>query len=105
MNKVTFWYLDQYSCVTIQRNPKWFASVFDEINQYWNDVIFYREQYKTNPDVFKNLAAKKEMDKNVLKASKSASKPAPKSASKKTASKIPINDSDECVINEDIDFG
>jgi putative phage-type endonuclease len=33
-----YWYLDEYSCVVIQRNRKWFSSALPEIEAIWNTI-------------------------------------------------------------------
>ena len=33
-----YWYLDEYSCVVIQRNRKWFSSALPEIESIWNTI-------------------------------------------------------------------
>jgi hypothetical protein len=33
-----YWYLDEYSCVVIQRNRKWFSSALPEIEAIWTTI-------------------------------------------------------------------
>ena len=35
---ITYWYLDELSCVVVKRNKEWFKSSKDIIEKYW-DVI------------------------------------------------------------------
>ena len=40
---ITYWYLDEYSCVTVERNMPWFDSVIDKIEAAWTDVLNDRQ--------------------------------------------------------------
>lgn len=35
---VDYWYLDEFSCVVIERNRKWFSNVVEEITKLWDIV-------------------------------------------------------------------
>ena len=34
-----YWYLDEYSCVLVDRNKEWFRYNIDEIKNIWNKII------------------------------------------------------------------
>ncbi len=34
-----YWYLDEMSCILIQRNRAWFASVINKIHDIWNTIV------------------------------------------------------------------
>ena len=34
-----YWYLDEFSCVLIQRNQQWFAGAIKEIENLWNIIL------------------------------------------------------------------
>ena len=38
-----YWYLDQFSCVLIERNRKWFQAVVPKIEDTWNTILIERE--------------------------------------------------------------
>jgi len=38
-----YWYLEDYSCVLVPRNKKWFKAVYPDFKQLWNTVIKERE--------------------------------------------------------------
>lgn len=40
---VSYWYLDRYSCINVQRDFKWFQENLDKIFQFWSEVEKYRE--------------------------------------------------------------
>ena len=48
-----YWYLDEFSCVLIQRNREWFQAVVPEIEEVWNTIA------KERVDGFEHRAAKK----------------------------------------------
>jgi len=37
-----FWYLEDYSCITVQRNRQWFAAGVDQIRETWNTILAER---------------------------------------------------------------
>jgi putative phage-type endonuclease len=62
---VTYWILEEQSCVTIHRNRSWFETVRPKIEAFWNDVEHHRELFKTDENLFvkdqnqkKNAASK-----------------------------------------------
>ena len=40
--EVNYWYLDEYSCVLIQRNRLWFSYAINKIEKLWNTIIHER---------------------------------------------------------------
>ena len=66
-----YWYLDEYSCVIVERNIPWFESVLPIIEEAWNIVISERKMgYKHREPVSRNSKDKghsiiitKKMDK------------------------------------------
>ncbi len=36
------WYLDCVSCIPIYRNSEWFFSILPQLEEFWNDVLKYR---------------------------------------------------------------
>lgn len=38
-----YYYLDEYSCVIVQRNRKWFSHCIDDITDTWNTILKERE--------------------------------------------------------------
>ena len=38
-----YWYLEDYSCVLVPRNKKWFKAVYPEFKKLWNTVLKERE--------------------------------------------------------------
>ncbi len=38
-----YWYLDELSCVLVERNRQWFKSAVPEIENTWNTIINERE--------------------------------------------------------------
>ena len=38
-----YWYLEDYSCVLVPRNKKWFNSILPQLKTLWNIVLSERE--------------------------------------------------------------
>ena len=34
-----YWYLEDYSCVLVPRNKKWFNAVYPEFKKLWNIIL------------------------------------------------------------------
>lgn len=56
-----YWYLDEYSCVTIPRNKIWFENSIKQIEEFWNTIQYEKENgyehraaKKRSPDVIVN---------------------------------------------------
>jgi putative phage-type endonuclease len=41
--KVSYWYLEKFNCVNVKREPYWFYSHKPEIQKFWDEVLYYRE--------------------------------------------------------------
>jgi putative phage-type endonuclease len=52
-----YWYLDQFSCVLVERNRKWFQAVVPKIEETWNTILIERESG------YEHRAAKKKVVK------------------------------------------
>lgn len=39
---IIYWYLDEFSCVIIERNKKWYQSVFPKIKEVWDTILLER---------------------------------------------------------------
>jgi hypothetical protein len=55
-----YWYLNEFSCVLIERNRKWFATAVSKIREVWNIILFER----TNG--YEHRAAKKRIPKIII---------------------------------------
>lgn len=42
-DKVLYWKLDEYTCVTVKRDREWFALKLPIIKKTWEDILYYRE--------------------------------------------------------------
>ena len=45
-NKMVYWRLDVYSCVTIKRSREWFTSVKNRFKSCWNEILEFRNDPK-----------------------------------------------------------
>ena len=63
----SYWYLERVSCVPIYRNQEWFQKAKVELEVFWNEVLYYREQglEKLKADI-----NEKKQLKNQMKAQK-----------------------------------
>lgn len=41
--KVSYWYLEKFNCVNVKRDPYWFYSHKPEIQKFWDEVLYHRE--------------------------------------------------------------
>jgi hypothetical protein len=55
-----YWYLNEFSCVLIERNRKWFAAAVSQIQDVWNTILLERE------NGYEHRAAKKRIPKIVI---------------------------------------
>ena len=56
--KPLFWYMDEFSCVLIKRNPLWFQSALPKITDTWNIIL------KERVDGYHHRAPKKKISAN-----------------------------------------
>jgi hypothetical protein len=56
--KPLFWYMDEFSCVLIKRNPLWFQSALPKITEIWNTIL------KERVDGYQHRAPKKKISAN-----------------------------------------
>lgn len=56
--KTIYWKLEQYSCVLVPRNKYWFAAVFPQIKECWNNIL------KERVDGYEHRKPKKKSKKN-----------------------------------------
>lgn len=57
--EIKYWYLDEYSCVTVKRNRKWFEAALPNIRKAWETIetervngYEHRAAKKRKPDIF-----------------------------------------------------
>ena len=55
-----YWYLDEYSCVLVRRNKKWFETALPNINEIWNIIT------KERVEGYEHRAPKKRIKTEVL---------------------------------------
>ena len=55
-----YWYLDEYSCVLIERNTKWFETAVKKIKEVWDIVLNERV------DGYQHRAPKKRVPKQIV---------------------------------------
>lgn len=41
---IIYWYLDEFSCVIIERNRRWYEAVFPKIKEVWDTILVEREE-------------------------------------------------------------
>ena len=56
-----YWYLDEYSCVLVERNKLWFQAAIPKIKDTWDIIV------KERKDGYEHRAAKKKVLKQELK--------------------------------------
>jgi hypothetical protein len=61
--KVIYWYLDEYSCVLVKRNRKWFAAAVPKIQEAWNTIE------KERVSGYEHRATKKKRNEIVVETS------------------------------------
>lgn len=57
---ICYWYLTEYSCVEVKRNKEWFDNNIHIIKDFWDEIVYYRNNIET----FKLLQPKKRQKKN-----------------------------------------
>ena len=75
---VIYWYLDEISCVLVERNKPWFEKAVVDIEKTWNTILHERE------NGYEHRASKKRI-KNVLEVTESEDK------EKKIIKNLPIS--------------
>jgi hypothetical protein len=55
-----YWYMDEFSCVLIKRNPQWFESAVPKIKELWDIVV------KERVEGYSHRAAKKKTKLEVV---------------------------------------
>ena len=38
-----YWKLETYSCNTIKRDREWFKKVYPQLNEFWKDILYFRQ--------------------------------------------------------------
>jgi putative phage-type endonuclease len=61
-----YWYLEEFSCVLIPRNRKWFAAALPQIQEVWNIIV------KERVEGYEHRATKKRAIKTLVKSSDNA---------------------------------
>ncbi len=61
LNEFTYWFLERVSCIPIYRNQEWFYKASKELEEFWNQVCYYRS---VGPDKLKEDLQKIKDDKN-----------------------------------------
>jgi len=41
--KICYWVLEDMNCVVVKRDPYWYYSIKPQIQKFWDDVLYYRE--------------------------------------------------------------
>lgn len=57
--EINYWYLDEYSCVLVKRNKKWFEAALPHIQNVWETIL------KERVEGYEHRAPKKKSVKNV----------------------------------------
>jgi putative phage-type endonuclease len=42
-NKLSYWYLDEFSCITVQRDTTWFNEAFPKMRETWETICLEKE--------------------------------------------------------------
>ncbi len=68
LNEFTYWFLERVSCIPIYRNQEWFYKASKELEEFWNQVCYYRnvgaDKLKEDLQTIKdNKIVQKEKDK------------------------------------------
>ena len=61
-----YWYLEDYSCVLVPRNKKWFKAVYPEFKELWNTILKERETGFEHRKPKKRTKTKKKLTPNSL---------------------------------------
>ena len=64
LNDFSYWFLERVSCIPIYRNQEWFYKASKELEEFWNQVLYYR---MVGPDKLKEDLQKIKDDKLVQK--------------------------------------
>ena len=56
--EVKYWYLEDYSCITVPRNRNWFKAALPKIQETWNTIL------KERDTGYEHRAAKKRIPKH-----------------------------------------
>ena len=62
-----YWYLEDYSCVLVPRNKKWFKAVYPEFKELWNIILKERESGYAHRKPKKSRKKTKQITPNSLK--------------------------------------
>lgn len=54
-HKIIYWSLDVVHNITVPRDQKWFEDALPKLEQFWKEVLYYRQ----NPNEIKNILKKK----------------------------------------------
>ena len=69
-----YWYLEDYSCVLVPRNKKWFNAVYPEFKKLWNIILKERESGFEHRKPKKRGKTKKKLTPNSLNKLKTDTK-------------------------------
>jgi len=61
-----YWYLEDYSCILVPRNKKWFNAVYPEFKQLWNTILKERQTGFEHRKPKKRQKSKKKLTPNSL---------------------------------------
>ena len=61
-----YWYLEDYSCVLVPRNKKWFKAVYPEFKELWDTILKERETGFEHRKPKKRIKTKKKLTPNSL---------------------------------------
>ena len=48
----SYWYLQEVSCILVERNQQWFYAVLPNILDFWNNVLLKRKELKESGSIF-----------------------------------------------------
>ena len=70
--KTTYWKLETFSCVKVQRDQDWFQEALPKIYKFWDQLTFYKENHEALLDLINEKKFKKYMflDKEEKKSQK-----------------------------------
>jgi len=94
LSSFDYWYLEEISCIPIFRNQEWFNEAKEQLTDFWEEVLYYREMglefLKEELNIQKEEKKKIREDKRLLKKKESDTK-----KQKKIKDYINLNDSNE----------
>jgi hypothetical protein len=61
--EVKYWYLEDYSCITVPRNKDWFKAALPKIQETWDTIL------KERDSGYEHRASKKRIPKQVRRKS------------------------------------